>query len=71
MKKFCKKCGTKLEDVECKYYNEETGEKVHDLVCPNYTCECHCEFWGHIWKRKTWWNTDVECKFCGFVPYDF
>ena len=28
-KNYCKKCGSKLADTECGYFDEYTGEKVH------------------------------------------
>lgn len=68
MKKYCKKCGSLKIDVECNYYNEETGEKVHDLVCPNEKCECNCDFFGHKWVRVSWWNLDIKCGKCGYYP---
>lgn len=70
MKTYCNRCGSKLVDVECNYYDEHTGEKVHDLVCPKEGCEKHCDFFGHVYIRRWWWASDMKCGLCGYVPYD-
>ncbi len=67
-KLFCRKCGSQKIDVECAYFDEYTGEKVHQLTCPNQKCESYCDFWGHYYKRFAWWHRDVECKRCGYRP---
>ena len=70
MKIYCKKCGTKLEDAVCNYYDEETGERVYQMVCPNYNCEANCDFWGHKYKNRRWWCYEAECIKCGYIPRD-
>jgi len=69
--KFCKKCGSRLGDVECNYYNEYTGEKVHDLVCSNEKCERNCDFFGHSYKNCSWFGYSAKCQKCGYTPRDF
>ena len=69
IKKYCRKCGRKLVDVGYNSYNEETGKKVHDLICPNIKCEAHCDFFGHKWIRLSSWHNDVKCENCGYVPH--
>lgn len=68
--KYCRKCGSKNIDSECNYYDEFTGNKVHQLTCPNKKCESYCDFWGHDYKYKLFgWNQAV-CKNCGYIPRD-
>lgn len=71
MKLYCKKCGTKLIEFEDDGFDEETGEKVFSMACPNETCEAHCHFFGHVWRRYGWWHCDVECARCGYRPPDY
>lgn len=76
---FCSRCGhQKKEELNThsrwfrnSWYNLETGEPNKTLVCTNKECEAHCDFWGHDYKRITWWNTDVQCNNCKYRPRDF
>jgi hypothetical protein len=68
--RYCKKCGTKKEIVECAYFNEFTGEKEKDEVCARFGCEKRCDFYGHEWKRRWWFASDVKCIKCGYIPRD-
>lgn len=68
---YCRKCGSKLVETECNYYDEYTGEKVHQMTCPNKKCECYCDFWGHDYKNRHWWCYETECKKCGYIPQDY
>lgn len=69
--RYCEKCGSQKRDVECDYYDTFTGKKVHDLVCPKVGCERNCDFWGHEYKRRWWFASDVKCVKCGYIPRDY
>lgn len=67
MKRFCRECGTKLQTVECNYYDEETGKKVKKDICPKVGCTKNCDFYGcevtdYLWKKN-------RCTKCKEIPY--
>ena len=72
-KKYCKKCGSELKEVECNYYDEYTGQKVKTFACLKVGCERHCDFFGHDYKSKYWWKIPyiAICNNCGYVPRDY
>ena len=70
-RQYCGLCGTKLKDETFTSYSEYTGEKNHGLVCAKVGCERSCDFYGHEWKRRFWWASDVKCVKCGYIPRDY
>jgi hypothetical protein len=60
VKKYCRECGALLQMVDCSYYDEYTGEKVKQLICPTYGCSRNCEFFGH--EPFIFSNTCKKCK---------
>lgn len=64
--KYCTLCGSKLEIVEGKDFNENTGKKELYYQCPNLKCERGClEHGGHI---ATWLGQ--KCRRCGIRVAD-
>lgn len=47
IKAYCRICGTKLTKEELNTFNEYTGEKEFQLVCPTKSCE-HDHDWQCI-----------------------
>lgn len=74
MKKYCKECGNKLEEVNTGYYidskpsfNEKTGKINTRLQCINPKCEEGCRYFtGH--KISFFSN---KCKICGYTEIDY
>ncbi len=67
MKKYCKLCGSELQLVDTSYFNETTGEREKQLVCPKVGCYRNCDFYGceltnFIFKTN-------YCKKCGKIPW--
>ena len=51
MKKFCRNCGTKLEERPGPLYDETTGENIPEVFCPNRKCGGYCySHGGHKFK---------------------
>lgn len=63
--KFCRECGSKLEEHCINSYDPKTGKREKDQHCTNKNCEQGCEYVGHIWKFLY-----SGCKRCGYQPYD-
>lgn len=62
-KLYCSKCGSKLQTVECDYYDPYTGKKVTADVCVKVGCYKSCEFFGHDWKWR--FILPAKCRKCG------
>ena len=59
MIKYCKYCGAQLQFRPINLFNEETGERIHEMRCMNVKCEIGCpnngghqfRFFGQTCKR--------------------
>ncbi len=57
---YCEFCGSKLESLPTKFYNRETGEKIHEMFCMNVKCKVGCKNnGGHQFKIFSF-----SCKRC-------
>lgn len=61
MIKYCKYCGSKLESRPSNLFNEETGEKIYEMICMNVECYIGCpNNGGHQFRFLS-----SICKRCG------
>ena len=73
LKKFCGLCGKATVKKEKDSFNQETGEKNFEMICPNERCVAGCEERGHIYPSRSFlesfWehtcNRALKCNRCG------
>ncbi len=59
--KFCKHCGSKLQENSTGYFNQMTGDPEKKMMCINSKCFMGCHnTGGHIFKKH-----GDKCEKCG------